>query len=122
MNTQNRYIIALTAALGLLPVVLDTTIVNIALVPIVNALKSDFNTVQWIITGYFLANAATIAVAGYLGNRFGSKRLFLLGLALFTMSSLLCALAGSETLLIAFRLLQGLGGGLMIPLGQAMAF
>ena len=122
MKISTKYLIALTAALGLLPVVIDTTIVSVALVPIMGAMHTDFNTVQWIVTGYFLASAATIAAAGYLGNRYGVKRLFILGVALFTGCSLLCGLAPNETVLIACRVLQGLGGGLLIPLGQALAF
>jgi EmrB/QacA subfamily drug resistance transporter len=122
MTTARKYLIALTAALGLIPVVLDTTIVSIALVPMATDLKDDLNTIQWVFTGYLLANAATLAVAGYLGNRFGVKRLFILGIGLFTLCSLLCGLARSEEWLIVFRVLQGLGGGLLIPLGQAIAY
>jgi EmrB/QacA subfamily drug resistance transporter len=122
MTMSRKYIIALTAALGLIPVVLDTTIVNIALIPIATALHADLNTVQWVFTGYLLANGAALAAGGYLGNMLGVKRLFLLGIGLFTFFSALCGLANSEGLLIAFRVLQGLGGGLLIPLGQAIAF
>jgi EmrB/QacA subfamily drug resistance transporter len=122
MNNSRKYAIAITAALGLIPVVLDTTIVNIALVPISNALHADLNTAQWIFTAYLLANAVTLAAGGYLGNLFGVKRLFLVGIAVFTLSSMLCGLANSIGLLIALRVLQGMGGGLLLPLGQAIAF
>ena len=89
MRISARYAIALVAALGLFPVALDSTIVNVAIVPISRALQSDIATIQWIFIGYLLANAAMVPLSGYLGNRFGTKRLFLLGLALFTLFSLL---------------------------------
>src|SRR5690348_6910994 len=74
MRQPNRYLIALIAALGLIPVVLDTTIVTVALTPIRNDLHADFNTAQWIVTAFFLTNAAVVAIGGYLSNRFGRKR------------------------------------------------
>ena len=118
----NKYLIALVAALGLIPIALDATIVNVVLTPIRVALHADVDTAQWIITGYFLANAAVIAVGGYLANRYGRKRVFILGLALFTIGSGLCALSPTMTWLIAFRILQGVGGGLLLPIGPALAF
>lgn len=120
--TGNKYLIALVAALGLIPIVLDTTIVNVVLTPIREALGTDVNTAQWIITGYFLANAAVVTVGGYLANRFGRKRLFMLGLLIFTVGSALCALSPSIEWLIGFRALQGIGGGMLLPIGPALAF
>ncbi|HEY7358319.1 MAG TPA: DHA2 family efflux MFS transporter permease subunit [Ktedonobacterales bacterium] len=119
---KNRYVIALVAALGLIPVVLDTTIVTVALTPIRADLNTDVNTVQWIITGFFLASAATIAVGGYLANRFGRKRMFVLGLTVFTLGSVLCGISSGIGWLIAFRVLQGIGGGILLPIGPALAF
>lgn len=122
MRKTNPYLIALTAALGLIPIVLDSTIVTVALTPIRLNLKTDVNTAQWIFTGYLLANAAMVAVGGYLANRFGRKRLFVGGIALFTLGSVLCGLSPSIGWLIAFRVLQGIGGGLLLPIGPALAF
>lgn len=119
---NNRYLVALVAALGLIPVVLDTTIVTVALTPIRNDLHTDVNTVQWIVTGFFLASAAVVAVGGYLANRFGQKRMFILGLTVFTLSSVLCGAAPGIGWLIAFRVLQGIGGGMLLPIGPAVAF
>ncbi len=118
----NRYLIALVAALGLIPVVLDTTIVTVVLTPIRNDLRTDVNTIQWIVTGYLLANAAVVAIGGYLANRFGRKRMFLLGLMVFTLGSVLSGVSPGIGWLIAFRVLQGIGGGLLLPLGPALAF
>lgn len=73
-RADNRtYLIALTAVLGMFPVVLDSTIVNIAIVPIARALHTDVNSIQWIALGYLLSNAAVVSLSGYLGNRLGSN-------------------------------------------------
>src|SRR5215470_17037922 len=122
MRKTNPYLIALTAALGLIPIVLDSTIVTVALTPIRLHLHTDVNTAQWIFTGYLLANAAMVAVGGYLASRFGRKRLFVGGIALFTLGSVLCGISPSIGWLIAFRILQGIGGGLLLPIGPALAF
>lgn len=121
MTTKRKFAIALAVALGLFPVVLDTTIVNVGLVPISKALQTDFNNVQWIFISYMLANAAVVSLSGYLGNRFGTKRLFMAGLGLFIITSALCGFSSSLPWLIIFRILQGIGGGIMMPLGMALA-
>ena len=121
MTMGRKYAIALTAALGLIMGILDNTIVNIALVPISKDLKIDLGTVQWLVTGYFLSQAAVIPVAGYLGNRYGSRRIFMFCVAFFTVGSLLCGITRDPTFLIIFRVIQGLGAGALFPLGQALA-
>lgn len=121
MRISRRYAVALVAAMGLFPVALDSTIVNVAVVPISQALHTSIDAIQWIFIGYLLSNAAVTPMGGYLGNRFGTKRLFLLGMAGFTGFSLLCGLAPSETWLVALRVAQGIGGGLLLPLGMAIA-
>ena len=121
LSTRARYAIALTASLGLIMAILDATIVNVALVPLSKAFATDLSTIQWVVTGYFLAQAAVIPIAGYFGNIFGLKRVFMLCLVLFTAGSVLCALAQDENSLILFRVVQGIGGGALFPLGQAIA-
>lgn len=118
---NNRYVIAFVAALGILMAVLDNTIVNVALVPMEHAFNVSHSTIQWVITAFFLAQAAVIPIAGYLGHRYGMKRCFIIFLGLFTLSSLLCGLAQTEEQLIIYRVLQGLGGGALFPVGQAIA-
>ena len=129
MNLPYKYAIALTVALGLFMAVLDNTVVNVALTAMQQTFNTDVNTIQWVITGYFLSQAAVIPVSGYLGNRFGLKRVFIIALAVFTIGSFLCGIApqiGSaglgETLLIGFRILQGIGGGMLFPLALAISF
>jgi EmrB/QacA subfamily drug resistance transporter len=121
MTKSKRYAIALTAALGLIMGVLDNTIINIALIPISNALKVDLSTVQWLVTGYFLSQAAVIPIAGYFSNRFGARRIFIASIVLFTLGSLLCGMAQDATLLIIFRVFQGVGAGALFPVGQTLA-
>ncbi|HEX2916699.1 MAG TPA: DHA2 family efflux MFS transporter permease subunit [Chloroflexia bacterium] len=121
MKTSTKYAIALTASLGMIMGILDNTIINIALIPIANDLKVELNLVQWLVTGYFLSQAAVIPVAGYLGNRFGTRRLFILCVILFTAGSLLCGLAQDATLLIIFRVIQGIGAGALFPVAQTLA-
>ncbi|MDQ3856088.1 MAG: multidrug efflux MFS transporter [Chloroflexota bacterium] len=129
MRIPYKYAVALTAALGLFMAVLDNTIVNVSLVAMQRSFRSNLNTIQWVITAYFLAQAAVIPAAGYLSNRFGLKRMFILALGIFTLGSLLCGLSpdlagtsGGESLLIAFRVLQGIGGGMLFPLATSISF
>jgi EmrB/QacA subfamily drug resistance transporter len=99
---------------------LDMTIVSVA----INTLAADFDTsiatIQWVSTGYLLAMAMAIPLTGWAVDRFGGKRMWLLSLVLFAAGSALCAVAWSAGSLIAFRFLQGLGGGMMLPLLQTI--
>ncbi len=103
--------------LGALMSILDTTIVNIALRDISQELGSPLDTVQWVVTGYLLALATVIPLSGWISERFDAKRVWMGSIALFMIGSALCGLAGSAGELIAFRVLQGFGGGLIMPVG-----
>ncbi|MDO7906256.1 MDR family MFS transporter [Paenibacillus sp. JX-17] len=111
-----------SVVIGLFMVILDSTIVNVAL----RALQLDFTAstteVQWVISLYTMALGVATPLSGFLGTRYGSKRIFLTGLTLFITGSALCALAPSLPLLIAARAIQGIGGGMALPLGTAMLF
>jgi MFS family permease len=109
--------VAGVATLGLIMAVLDTTIVNVALDTLSRELHSPLSSVQWVSTGYLLSLAAVIPLSGWLTERFGSKRTWIASIALFALGSALCALATSAGELIAFRILQGLGGGMLMPVG-----
>src|SRR5262245_60602634 len=98
--------------------ILDTTIVNVALETLGRDLHSSLSGIQWVITGYMLSLAAVIPITGWAARRFGAKRVYLLSLVLFTAGSALCGLAESTGQLIVFRVLQGVGGGMILPLGQ----
>src|ERR1044072_9195942 len=96
--------------LGSFMVVLDTTIVNIALPRIIQGFQTDVNEGQLVLTGYMLALAAVMPATGYLSDTFGAKRPYLVTILLFTIGSALCGLAPNIEGLILFRVLQGLGG------------
>src|ERR1700709_1207610 len=98
--------------------VLDTPIVNVALDTLGPDLGASVDQIQWVATGYLLALAAVIPVSGWVSRRFGARTLFVAALVLFTAGSALCGLANSVHELIAFRVIQGIGGGLLAPTGQ----
>ncbi|HEY0631440.1 MAG TPA: MDR family MFS transporter [Thermoleophilaceae bacterium] len=100
--------------------ILDTTIVNVALDRLGRELHTTIANIQWVVTGYLLSLAAVIPVSGWAARRFGAKQVYLASLVLFTGGSVLCGVASSATELIVFRVLQGVGGGLILPLGQFM--
>jgi EmrB/QacA subfamily drug resistance transporter len=108
--------------LGSFMVVLDTTIVNVALPRIIQVFQSDVNEGQLVLTGYMLALAVVMPATGYLSDTFGAKRTYMLTIVLFTVGSALCGLAPSIEGLIVFRVIQGLGGGMLMPLGMSILF
>ncbi|MCW2954244.1 MAG: family efflux transporter permease subunit [Conexibacter sp.] len=110
--------IVIVVVLGMIMSVLDTTIVNVALDDLSRELHTSLTDIQWVATGYLLALAAVIPISGWAATRFGSRRLYLISLVLFTLGSALCGFAWSSGSLIAFRVLQGVGGGMLAPIGQ----
>ncbi|KRF11089.1 MDR family MFS transporter [Paenibacillus sp. Soil787] len=107
---------------GIFMVILDTTAMNVALSKLVIDFKTDLPTIQWTVTGYMLATAAVIPLAGWLSDRFGAKNVFLTSVVLFTVASVLCATPNNAEWLIVFRILQGLGGGFVMPVAMAYVF
>ncbi|MFD0588947.1 MDR family MFS transporter [Paenibacillus sp. GCM10027627] len=107
---------------GMIMVILDSTVVNNAIPQLVDYFDTDLKTIQWTITGYTLALAAVIPLAGWMTDRFGAKRIFMITIALFTLGSILCGIAQTPEQLIIFRIIQGLGGGMVGPIGMAMVF
>jgi MFS family permease len=95
--------------------ILDTTIVNVGLARLSRELHSLLHTIQWVATGYLVARAVVIPLTGWASERFGAKRLWIVVVALFVAGSALPELAWSAGSLILFRVLQGLGGGMMMP-------
>jgi EmrB/QacA subfamily drug resistance transporter len=114
---RSTLVVAAVTTLGLIMAVLDTTIVNVALDALSRDLHASLSRIQWVSTGYLLSLATVIPLSGWLIERFGSKRTWIVSLALFALGSGLCALATSADQLIAFRILQGLGGGMLMPVG-----
>jgi len=122
MRLEYKWQAALVVALGVFMPVLDSTVVAVALPQMQSYFHTDRATISWVATGYFLAQAAVIPITGYLSDRIGAKVVFLGALALFTVGSGLCAIAPNEQLLIAFRVLQGIGGGALFPIAFAIPF
>jgi EmrB/QacA subfamily drug resistance transporter len=122
MKLEYRWWVALVVALGAFLSVLDTTIVNVALPYMQRAFHTDFETITWVVTGYFLAQAVVVPVTGYFSDLLTTKFVFLTSLALFTIGSACCALAPTIELLIGARVLQGIGGGALLPTTYAIIF
>jgi EmrB/QacA subfamily drug resistance transporter len=115
---RHVWVISGVVILGMIMSILDTTIVNVALDTLSHDLHSPLSQVQWVITGYLLALAAVIPVTGWAARRFGAKQVYLTSLVLFTAGSAACGLSSSTASLVLFRVLQGAGGGMIMPVAQ----
>ena len=112
--------LALVIVVGSLAAILDLTIVNVAIDTLQRRLHTSVSTIQWVSTGYVLASAMTIPVSGWAFERFGARRSWMASLTVFIVGSALCGAAWSTGSLIAFRVLQGIGGGMLLPLQQTI--
>jgi EmrB/QacA subfamily drug resistance transporter len=122
MKLPYKWQATLVVCLGMIMAILDTTIVSVTLPQIQKAFHTDFGTITWVATAYFLAQAAVIPIVGYLSDHIGTKTVFLTSLAVFTFASALCALAPTKEMLIVFRTLQGIGGGALMPVAFAVIY
>ena len=100
--------------------VLDTTIANVALNYVAGAMGVSQDEASWVVTSYLVSNAIILTAGGFLAGLLGRKRFFIICLALFTVSSILCGMAWNFQSLLLFRILQGFGGGGMVPLAQSI--
>jgi DHA2 family multidrug resistance protein len=116
----NPWLIAVVVALAAFMEVLDTSIANVALPHLAGNLGASNEESTWVLTSYLVSNAIVLPISGWLANLFGRKRFFLACITLFTISSLLCGAAPSLAILILFRVVQGLGGGGLQPMAQAI--
>ena len=114
-NRREKIVVLLTMCFALFMAMLDNTVVNVALPRLQSDLGAGISGLQWIVDGYVLAFASLLLTGGILGDRYGRKRMFLAGLAGFTLASLACGLSTSTSMLIAFRAVQGIGASLLIP-------
>jgi EmrB/QacA subfamily drug resistance transporter len=115
---RHVWVISGVVILGMIMSILDTTIVNVALNTLVRDLHKPIAQVQWVVTGYLLALAVAIPLTGWMSRRFGAKTVYLASLILFTLGSVACGLSNSLVELVAFRVMQGLGGGMIMPVAQ----
>src|SRR5712692_9495279 len=116
----NPWIVAIAVMFATFMEVLDTTVVNVSLPHIAGNLSASIDEATWALTSYLVANAIVLPMTGWLASMFGRKRLLMVSVSGFTVSSFLCGLAPNLPTLIAFRILQGATGGAMQPLSQAV--
>jgi EmrB/QacA subfamily drug resistance transporter len=113
-------VLSSVVVLGAIMSILDTTIVNVALDTLGRDFHASLSTIQWVTTGYLLALSIVIPLTGWAICRFGAKAVWMMSVTLFLLGSILCGVAWSVNVLIAFRILQGFGGGMIMPVGQAI--
>ena len=119
---EYKWLVGITFVLGLIMQILDITILNVALATLGREFGVGAATLQWVLTGYMISLAVFIPSSGWIADRFGSKRTFQFAVVVFTVASVLCGMAGEMWMLVAARVLQGVGGGMLVPVGQAMLF
>jgi EmrB/QacA subfamily drug resistance transporter len=121
-NWPYKWIVATVFVCGMFLDIMDTTIVNVALPTLQREFHTTTASVEWVVLGYLLSLAVWIPASGWIGDRIGTKKVFLFALAMFTLASALCGQAHGLGELVAFRVLQGVGGGMLVPVGTAMLF
>ena len=119
-GNRNPWLIAMVVSIATFMEVLDTTIVNVALPHIAGGLAASIDEATWILTSYLVANAIVLPISGWLANVLGRKRFYMICVALFTGSSVLCAMSTSLTMMMLARALQGVGGGGLAPTEQSI--
>ncbi len=126
MSFKERFGISFPAlfavVLGVFMAILDTTVVNVAIPKMMSVFNATQNEIQWVITAYLLVTGMLTPVSGYLGDRFGQKRIYLIALTIFTAGSALCGLAWSTDALIMFRIIQAVGGAMLMPVSMTILF
>jgi DHA2 family multidrug resistance protein len=118
--TGNPWLIAVLVAFAAFMEVLDTTIANVALPYIAGGMGVSTDEASWVVTTYLVANAVSLTASSFFARLLGRKRFFLVCIALFTASSVMCAFSWNLQSLLLFRILQGLGGGGMVPVSQSI--
>lgn len=116
------WVALLVLVLGAFMAILDSSIVNVALPKLMAIFGVSADEIQWIMTAYMLTSGVVVPITGYLGDKFGYKRIYLYSLVAFTMGSALCGAAWSNNSLIAFRVIQAIGGGMLIPLSMSIIY
>lgn len=119
-NVNYKWFLLANIMLGTFMAVLDATIVNVGLPKIMASFGVGIDKIEWVITAYMLSMAVMLPTSGWMADKFGYKRMYFLGLLLFTMGSALCGMSNDENTLIISRIIQGLGAGTIQPLGMAI--
>jgi DHA2 family multidrug resistance protein len=119
-NPYYKWWILGNVMIGTFMAVLDATIVNVGLPKIMASFGVGIDKIEWVVTAYMLAMAVMLPTSAWMADKYGYKRIYFLGMTLFTVGSFLCGLSGNENVLILSRIVQGLGGGTLMPLGMAI--
>src|SRR6267154_3733059 len=119
---EYKWIVATVFVCGMFMDIMDTTIVFVATPALARDFHATTTSIEWVVLGYLLSLAIWIPASGWIGDRFGTKKVFLFALAMFTLASALCGQAHSLGELVVFRVLQGVGGGMLTPVGMAMLY
>jgi EmrB/QacA subfamily drug resistance transporter len=121
-TVEYKWLVATAFVFGIFMDLLDITIVNVALPTLGEEFDTGSSGLEWIVTGYLLSLAIWIPASGWLGDRIGTKKVFMFALATFVAGSALCALSWNLESMVAFRIIQGIGGGMLTPVGNTMLF
>jgi DHA2 family multidrug resistance protein len=116
----NKWVIAVTVMFGAFMAVMDISVVNVAMPNMMGSFSEDLSTITWVATAYSIAEIIMISLAGWLSTLFGRKKLYLWSFALFTIGSMLCGTATTFNQMLFYRIIQGIGGGALIPVSQAI--
>ncbi|MGB9743751.1 MAG: DHA2 family efflux MFS transporter permease subunit [Desulfurella sp.] len=117
---MNKWIVTITVMIGTIMSSLDTSIVNVAIPYIQGSMGASLEQITWVSTGYLLSNTIIMPIIALLSSRFGRKNFYMFGIALFTLGSALCGIAWNLYAIVVFRIIQGIGGGVLIPIAQAI--
>ncbi|HBE76242.1 MAG TPA: MFS transporter, partial [Firmicutes bacterium] len=119
-KSSNKWFVLLVVLFGLFMVNLDMSIVNLAISKMMQTFNATFDQIQWVLSGYTLTMGIIMPVTGYLADQFGTKKVFIISMAFFTGGSLLCGISWNTASIVAFRIIQGVGGGLIIPISMTI--
>jgi EmrB/QacA subfamily drug resistance transporter len=121
-SSGQRWLALIAVIVGAFVAILNNSLINVALPKLTNVFGSTTDRIQWVLTGYMLASGVIIPISGYMGDRLGYKKFFIISLSVFTIGTLFCALAWSDTSLIFARIIAGLGGGVIMPISMAIIY
>ncbi|AFM43098.1 drug resistance transporter, EmrB/QacA subfamily [Desulfosporosinus acidiphilus SJ4] len=118
-DASYKWLALFVVVIGTFMVMLDSSIVNIAIPKMMNVFNTDLDSIKWVLTGYTLAMGAVVPITGFLSDTFGIKRLFIAALGIFTIGSFLCGFSWSNNVMVVFRVIQAIGGGAIMPVGMS---
>lgn len=121
-GTRHKWLALIVLVIGTFMAILDSSIVNIAIPKLMAVFGSSTDEIEWVLTGYMLTMGVVIPLTGYLGKRFGLKNVYIFSLAMFTIGSALCGFSWSTNSLVAARIVQALGGGMLMPISMTLIF